>query len=384
MNKRQAIDFLRTKLSDIPNLSKLQWDNVEYPVWRDEIQDVLEEVFGSESKEYKKFYQARKTWGYDPPRNDYNRLLRKLAAVIRSIVNRHEILGIETEPTTKAEPPESLKDFEEKGDKELELILEGTPDMLLASINNVVKNLNSQEYKYSFQRTSGRPDYTNWDKTYFASYAVSQGTEGKVGTISFQLVPNERTLLKTSRPQEWNSSFKYFLDALFAEFEQLGYVKKEKTAIVGLPPEAPTAKTDWKAIQREFGITKMSFGKKINFITDTFRRTIIFRDAEQALALASSGFSKPAVILAGGVIEELLRLYLEHKQIKPIKNDFDGYIQTCEQHRLLKDSVSRLSHSVRQFRNLVHLSAEETKKHTISKATAIGAVSSIFTIANDF
>ena len=32
----------------------------------------------------------------------------------------------------------------------------------------------------------------------------------------------------------------------------------------------------------------------------------------------------------------------------------------------------------------VHLSAEKTKKYTISKSTAIGAVSSIFTIANDF
>jgi len=158
-----------------------------------------------------------------------------------------------------------------------------------------------------------------------------------------------------------------------------------KSGISGSEPlEVLTAKANWKPIESEFGITKMGFGKRINFITDPFTRTIIFRDVEQAFALASSGFSKPAVILAGGVIEELLRLYLEHKQIKPIKNDFDGYIQTCEQHRLLKGNVSHLSHSVRQFRNLVHLSAEETKKHSISKATAIGAVSSIFTIANDF
>ena len=92
----------------------------------------------------------------------------------------------------------------------------------------------------------------------------------------------------------------------------------------------------------------------------------------------------PAVILAGGVIEELLRLYLEHKQIRPGKDDFDGYIRVCEQHSLLKNSVSKLSDSVRQFRNLVHLSAEKSKRYTISKSTAIGAVSSVFTIANDF
>lgn len=156
---------------------------------------------------------------------------------------------------------------------------------------------------------------------------------------------------------------------------------------IGPTLSATSSETNWEAIKREFNVTKVSFGKNINFIKDPFKRNIIFRDVEEAYALASAGFYKPAVILAGGVIEELLRLYLEQKGIrpqKPLKTDFNGYIQTCIQKRLLKDSVSHLSDSVRGFRNLVHLSAEETKKHTISKATAIGAVSSIFTIANDF
>jgi len=144
------------------------------------------------------------------------------------------------------------------------------------------------------------------------------------------------------------------------------------------------SKTNWEAIQNEYGITKNSFGRRINFVSDTYKREIIFRDVEHSFILASSGFSKAAVILAGSVIEELLRLYLKYKNISPLSDNFEGYIKTCEQRGLLKYSVSRLSESVRQFRNLVHLSREETKKHTISKATAIGAVSSIFTIANDF
>jgi len=154
-------------------------------------------------------------------------------------------------------------------------------------------------------------------------------------------------------------------------------VRNEKNSI-------PESKANWKAIENEFGISKNRFGKKINFVSDSFQRSIIFRDVEHSFVLASLGFSKPAVILAGSVIEELLRLYLEYQNISPLSDNFDGYIRTCEQNGLLKDSVSRLSHAVRQFRNLVHLSAEKTKKHTISKATAIGAVSSIFTIANDF
>jgi hypothetical protein len=153
---------------------------------------------------------------------------------------------------------------------------------------------------------------------------------------------------------------------------------------VGQKIALSASRTNWEAIRNEYGVTKNSFGRKINFVSNSHKREIIFRDVEHSFILASSGFSKAAVILAGGVIEELLRLYLEYKNVSPLSNNFDGYIKTCEQQGLLKDSVSRLSESVRHFRNLVHLSREETKKHTISKATAIGAVSSIFTIANDF
>ena len=147
---------------------------------------------------------------------------------------------------------------------------------------------------------------------------------------------------------------------------------------------ATSSKANWKAIESEFGTTKMGFGRRINFIRNPFKRKIIFRDVEQAFVLASLGFSKPAVILAGSVIEELLRLYLEYKKINPIKDNFDGYIKTCEQNKLLEVGISRLSDSTRHFRNLVHLSKEKSDKDTTSKSKAKGAVASIFTIADDF
>jgi hypothetical protein len=145
-----------------------------------------------------------------------------------------------------------------------------------------------------------------------------------------------------------------------------------------------TSKENWEAIRSEYDISKKDFGKKIKFVKGLFKRNVIFRDVEHAFVLASEGFSKPALILAGGVIEELLRLYLEHKRIKPKNKRFVDYIEACEDNDLLKRGVSRLSDSIRDFRNLVHLENEETKRHTVSKATAKGAVSSIFTIANDF
>jgi len=145
-----------------------------------------------------------------------------------------------------------------------------------------------------------------------------------------------------------------------------------------------SSKENWEAIRGEYDISKKDFGKTINFVSDPFKREIIFRDIEHAFVLASQDFSKPALILAGGVIEELLRLYLEHKKIQPKGESFFDYIKACEDNKLLKSGVYRLSDSIRDFRNLVHLKNEETNRHTLSKATAKGAVSSIFTIAKDF
>jgi len=159
---------------------------------------------------------------------------------------------------------------------------------------------------------------------------------------------------------------------------------EQKDEVSRIMITARTSKENWEAIESEYDISKRDFGKKINFVSDSFKRKIIFRDVEHAFVLASQGFSKPALILAGGVIEELLRLYLEHKNIKPKGNRFVDYIEACKDNDLLKRGVSRLTDSIRDFRNLVHLDKEETKRHTISKPTAKGAVSSIFTIANDF
>ena len=160
--------------------------------------------------------------------------------------------------------------------------------------------------------------------------------------------------------------------------------KDEKAVGRVLTMPVRSSKDNWEAIKSEYGISKRDFGKKINFVSDSFKRKIIFRDVEHAFVLASEDFSKPAVILAGGVIEELLRLYLKHKNIAAAGNTFNEYIKACEQNKLLQTGIGKLSDSAREFRNFVHLSKEGTKKHSITKAAAKGAVSSIFTIANDF
>lgn len=146
----------------------------------------------------------------------------------------------------------------------------------------------------------------------------------------------------------------------------------------------PSSQDIWRDIYEDFEVKKLTFAKSINFVTDDYKRKAIFRDIEQSYILAKNGFSKPAVILAGSVIEELLRLYLKTKKVKPSNNTFDEYIKACENSGFLKVAVNRLSDSVRHFRNLVHLEKEISPKHKISKAAAKSAVASIFIISNDF
>jgi hypothetical protein len=160
--------------------------------------------------------------------------------------------------------------------------------------------------------------------------------------------------------------------------------KSQKGTSLNSATVTPRIDKAWIEIENEYDVSKRLFGKRISFVKDEFKRKVIFRDTEQAFLLAHQGFNKPSVVLAGGVIEELLRLYLDYKGVVPTKNTLDSYIKACEDNGLLKTAIHRLADSVRQFRNIVHLERESSSRHSISKATAKGAVSSIFTIANDF
>ena len=173
-----------------------------------------------------------------------------------------------------------------------------------------------------------------------------------------------------------------FIQSLNSEIEEISNYKSTSDNFKKV--EQFSAPNAWVEIKKDFDISKRAFSKKMHFVEDEFKKKIIFRDIEHAYYFAQNGFSKPAVILAGGVIEELLRLYLTFKKITPARNKFEEYIKSCETEGLLKKGISKLSDSLRDFRNIVHLEKEKNSRYTMSKATAKGAISSIFTISNDF
>lgn len=108
MDKKEAIQFLKIKLSEIPHLMELPHDSQEYPLWNKTVQYVLEEVFGWDSSEYQDFINAPIIYGFvRDSQREYMEKLRRCETAIQSIVKKYEILGIKTKPRAMAEPKDA-------------------------------------------------------------------------------------------------------------------------------------------------------------------------------------------------------------------------------------------------------------------------------------
>lgn len=163
------------------------------------------------------------------------------------------------------------------------------------------------------------------------------------------------------------------------------YLNESVIKIINESPKTKKTRSNisWTFVKDEFGIDKTTLSKRLNkFIKNDFKRGVILRDIGTAYSLLSLGFYKESVIISGGVIEEILRLFLLKNQIKS-GNTFNEYIKTCENNDLLKSGISRLSDFLREFRNLVHLGRENVKQDTVGISIAKSAVSSIFTIIDE-
>jgi hypothetical protein len=228
MDKNKAIELIKQALAEIPHLRELhhERDKQKFELWRDKVLNILEAAFGESSQELKRFATAVTVWRWD--QEGYNSDLDSYETALKSIIQKYELLGIEDKPAAKTEPPKAPEDYEKKTGKELELILEGTPDMIIECIMNFVKKLNSQGYTYkSIPRIGDAPDYARQDKTHSASCAIFE-SERQIGIIRLQLLPKEKTLLNVSEPEDWESSFGLFLSYLLGEFKRLGFAYFEE------------------------------------------------------------------------------------------------------------------------------------------------------------
>jgi len=106
MDKKEAIEYLKDRMNDMPALAKLKYNNTQYPLWIKTIRGVIEKVFGRESYEYQKLAEVYRISGsfQEVLQNSYLRNLQRRATDILSIIQTWETLGFETEMKEGSEP----------------------------------------------------------------------------------------------------------------------------------------------------------------------------------------------------------------------------------------------------------------------------------------
>lgn len=123
--------------------------------------------------------------------------------------------------------------------------------------------------------------------------------------------------------------------------------------------------------------------REFPFIKDPGLRKIVERDFIELLKTSVSGCWKSVILLSGGIIEAILTdLLLQHadraKASKSAPKDqkdirawgFVYLIKVSEELGLINPGVEKLSHSVRQYRDLVHPSVELRDKLTVAPEEA--------------
>lgn len=112
MDIQRAIELLKQKSQEAIYVASLNYNNNEYIPWRRNIEDILEAAFGVNSTEYKRIAnrQPSLTKGTSAQwQRAYKDLVHRIQLEINSIIQKYQILGIETKPAKKTEQKDTVK-----------------------------------------------------------------------------------------------------------------------------------------------------------------------------------------------------------------------------------------------------------------------------------
>jgi uncharacterized protein (TIGR02391 family) len=107
MDKKRAIELLKQKSKEAVYIASLPYNNNEYLPWRRNIEDILEETFGITSTEYKRVNDVRVRTKGTPDVNQriYVTTVHRIQQEVDSIIQKHDILCIESKPVLEHEIP---------------------------------------------------------------------------------------------------------------------------------------------------------------------------------------------------------------------------------------------------------------------------------------
>lgn len=110
MDKSEALKLLKEALEEVPALLKLRHADPKRNLWIYRMEDIIKVGFGPNSDEFKRFFEGvprDELWGSDSELQKWlDSRLERRAIIIRSIIEKHELLGEEGE---HAEGEENIK-----------------------------------------------------------------------------------------------------------------------------------------------------------------------------------------------------------------------------------------------------------------------------------
>lgn len=101
MDIAKTISLLELKSKEAVYIASLRYNNPEYRPWRRNVEDILETAFGVNSTEYKRVHDRKiGTTRTKYIQSAYKTLIQVLQQEINSIIQKYEILGLETTSAT--------------------------------------------------------------------------------------------------------------------------------------------------------------------------------------------------------------------------------------------------------------------------------------------
>ena len=110
MDKKEAIELLKQALTEIPNLKELDYDNEYFQLWFDKVKQVISSALGKD--DLNTFISTDLPIpvidSLTPPTVRQNHYIKRLGAYevnIKKIIQKYELLGFDTKPSTMPETP---------------------------------------------------------------------------------------------------------------------------------------------------------------------------------------------------------------------------------------------------------------------------------------
>ena len=193
MDKKEAIEFLKTKLGEIQTLWKLDYDNHDYPLWHRVIEGVLREVFGDNSYEYRGFFEAfpHVSISGENKQQKYHEELKMRETAILSIIQVHELAGIDTKPSTPVGQPPKV------------FIAHGGDSPALTKLKSFLEALGVEPLIVEEQASEGRSVGENVDwYARQADCAIILAARGDIDGKTGRFIPRGNVLIEIGKSQE--------------------------------------------------------------------------------------------------------------------------------------------------------------------------------------